>query len=328
MSDAGQQRGPALALEVARTIDRFCDAFETQWLSGGRPAIEDHLRGVDDTARPALLRELILIDSHYRRQRGERPGTDLYARQFPEVTADWLAAVLAQEVDTRSAGSPPPGLRNFGDYELLAEIARGGMGVVYKARQVSLNRIVAVKMILSGLQASPADVERFHAEAEAAANLDHPGIVPIFEVGECQGQHWFSMGYVEGRSLADRLAEGPLPPRQAAQLLHDVCEAVEYAHLHRVIHRDLKPANILLDREGRPRISDFGLAKCLSDEAGRTTTGQMLGTPSYIPPEQAAGKLALIGPAADIYALGAVLYALLTGRPPFHAASSVDTLRR
>ena len=354
MSGPGQHRDPVLPLDVARTIDRICDAFETQWISGGRPAIEDHLCGVDDAARPALLRELILIDSHYRRQEGERPDADLYAQRFPEVAVDWLAAVLrrtelipfasAAQNDGMNSVQQENGVvnsvvrknngmnsvlqRNFGDYELLEEVARGGMGVVYKARQVSLNRIVAVKMILSGLQASPADVERFHAEAEAAANLDHPGIVPIFEVGECQGQHWFSMGYVEGRSLADRLAEGPLPPRQAAQLLHDVCEAVEYAHQHRVIHRDLKPANILLDHEGRPRITDFGLAKCLSDDAGRTTTGQMLGTPSYIPPEQAAGKLALIGPAADIYALGAVLYALLTGRPPFHAASSVDTLRQ
>ena len=140
------------------------------------------------------------------------------------------------------------------------------MGVVFKARQVTLNRIVAVKMILSGQLASRADVERFHAEAEAAANLDHPGIVPIFEVGEHEGQHYFSMGFVDGRSLSARLAEGPSPAREAAQLVRTVCEAVQYAHEQHVIHRDLKPSNILLDRDGQPRVTDFGLAKRVTDE--------------------------------------------------------------
>ncbi len=219
-------------------------------------------------------------------------------------------------------------IRYFGDYELLEEIARGGMGVVFKARQVTLNRIVAVKMILSGQLASPEDVERFHAEAEAAANLDHPGIVPIFEVGEHEGQHYFSMGFVDGRSLSARVSVGPLPGREAAQLVRTVCDAVQYAHEHQVIHRDLKPANILLDRDGRPRVTDFGLAKRVQDESGLTATGQVLGTPSFMPPEQAAGKLDLVGPAADVYSLGAILYTPLTGRPPFQSASSVDTLRQ
>jgi tetratricopeptide (TPR) repeat protein len=201
------------------------------------------------------------------------------------------------------------------------------MGVVFKARQVSLNRIVAVKMILSGLLALPEDVERFHVEAEAAANLDHPGIVPIFEVGEHDGQHYFSMGYVDGSSLSARVAEGPMPPRDAAQLVRTLCDAVQYAHEHDVIHRDLKPPNILLDREGRPRVTDFGLAKRVQDDSGRTATGQVVGTPAYMPPEQAAGKLDAIGPAADVYALGAILYALLTGRPPFQSVSTMDTLR-
>jgi eukaryotic-like serine/threonine-protein kinase len=350
MSEEASDGGRELPLDLARNVDRICDAFEAQWIGGGRPAIEDHLRDSDQRTRPALVRELILIDSHYRRKQGESPLADLYVVRFPEVEAAWLRASVESETDTRSAlreqlgfpsiagirsnvsraaiGPPPLGLRNFDDYELMEELGRGGMGVVYKARQVSLNRIVAIKMILSGLQSSPADVERFHAEAEAAANLNHPGIVPIIEVGECQGQHYFSMGYVEGRSLADRLAEGPVPPREAAQFVVAVCDAVQFAHDRGVIHRDLKPGNILLGHDGRPRITDFGLAKCLSDDSGRTRSGQVLGTPSYIPPEQAAGKLDLIGPAADIYALGAILYALLTGRPPFHAASSLDTLRQ
>jgi WD40 repeat protein/tetratricopeptide (TPR) repeat protein len=215
-------------------------------------------------------------------------------------------------------------VRYFGDYELIQEIARGGMGIVYRARQVSLNRPVALKMILAGQLASEQDVARFRLEAEAAANLDHAGIVPIYEIGEHEGQQYFSMGFVEGTSLAARVAEGPLPPREAAELVRQVCEAVQYAHERGVIHRDLKPANVLLDAQGRPKVTDFGLAKKLQSDSGLTQTGQVMGTPSYMPPEQAAGNN--VGPAADVYALGAVLYCLLTGRPPFQAANSMDTL--
>jgi hypothetical protein len=200
------------------------------------------------------------------------------------------------------------------------------MGVVYKARQVSLNRIVALKMILAGQLANDEDVQRFHAEAEAAAKLDHPGIVPIFEIGQHNGQHYFSMGFVEGESLATKAAAGPLPPREAADLVKRIAEAVEFAHQQGIIHRDLKPANVLLDREGQPRVTDFGLAKQTQRDTGLTGTGQVLGTPSYMPPEQAAGKSDQIGPAADIYSLGAILYCLLTGRPPFQAANPMDVL--
>ena len=217
-------------------------------------------------------------------------------------------------------------LRYFGDYELIQEIARGGMGVVYKARQVNLNWQVALKMILAGQLAGPDLIQRFYTEAEAAAQLDHPGIVPIFEVGQYNGQHFFSMAFVEGQSLATRVAEGPLPPREAAQLVHDVALAVQYAHDKGVIHRDLKPGNILVDQQGNPRVTDFGLAKLEKSGSDLTGTGQILGTPSYMPPEQASGKTDLIGPPADIYSLGAILYCLLTGRPPFQAASPMDTL--
>jgi WD40 repeat protein/predicted Ser/Thr protein kinase len=217
-------------------------------------------------------------------------------------------------------------VRYFGDYEICRELARGGMGIVFLARQTSLNRAVALKMILAGRLANESDVRRFYTEAEAAANLDHPGIVPIYEVGQHEGQHYFSMGFVEGQSLAQRLADGPLPPRDAAVLVAKVAEAIEYAHSRGVIHRDLKPANILVDRQGQPRVTDFGLAKSLQSDGRLTGSGQIMGTPSYMPPEQAAAKHDDVGPAADVYALGATLYALLTGRPPFQAATAMDTV--
>ena len=216
--------------------------------------------------------------------------------------------------------------RAFGEYVLAEEIARGGMGVVFKARQTRLNRTVAVKMILAGQLADPEDVRRFLSEAEAAAGLDHPGIVPVYECGQIDGQHFFSMGLVEGQSLATLLAAGPLPPRRAAELVAQVSDAVNYAHEHGVIHRDLKPGNILLDQDGHPRVTDFGLAKRVAGDSGLTRTGQALGTPSYMPPEQASGKIDAIGRPADVYALGAVLYAALTGRPPFQAATPLDTI--
>lgn len=227
-----------------------------------------------------------------------------------------------------SKDAPDPGekVRYFGEYELLAEIARGGMGVVYRARQVRLNRIVALKMILAGQLAGKADVQRFHTEAEAAARLDHPGIVPIHEVGEHEGQHFFTMGFVEGGSLASRLLEGPFAPREAALLVQQIAAAVQYSHELGVIHRDLKPANILLDRAGQPRITDFGLAKSTHNDSGLTASGQVMGTPSYMPPEQAAGLISEIGSAADVYSLGAILYEMLVGRPPFRAATLLETL--
>ena len=218
--------------------------------------------------------------------------------------------------------------RLFGDYELIEKIAHGGMGVVYKARQRSLNRTVALKMILSGQLASEEEVRRFYSEAEAAANLEHSGIVPIHEVGQHEGQHYFSMGFIEGQSLARRIADGPLRSDKAAELTKQVAEAIAYAHDRGVIHRDLKPANILLDREGQPRVTDFGLAKRIEGDSDLTATGQILGTPSYTPPEQASGSIHEIGPLSDVYSLGAILYCLLTGRPPFQAASHVETLKQ
>jgi len=246
------------------------------------------------------------------------------------------------------SGSP---LLNFGDYELLEEIARGGMGVVYKARQISLNRLVAVKMILAGKLANSAELQRFQAEAETAARLQHPNIVAMHEIGEREGQPFFSMDYVEGRSLAELAANLPMPARRAARYVQTIAEAVQYAHSQGVLHRDLKPSNILIDHNDQPRITDFGLAKRLREPLGTpatashsaaekvgdgaervptdqlTLTGQVLGSPNFMPPEQASGARQTVGPASDVYSLGAILYQLLTGRPPFMAETLTETLR-
>lgn len=241
----------------------------------------------------------------------------------PQDTPTLLSeSVEASGMETRLV------LRYFGDYELLEEIARGGMGIVYKARQTSLNRIVAVKMILAGQLARESDVQRFRAEAEAAAKLQHPHIVQIYEVGEQDGQHYFSMEYIEGSNLAEMVRDYPLPAREAAQIVSKVAGAIEYAHEQGVLHRDLKPSNVLIDARGEVKVTDFGLAKQLESDQQLTQTDQILGTPSYMPPEQAKGNQALMGPTADMYSLGAVLYHLLTGRPPFAAATQVETIHQ
>ncbi|MBO0697956.1 MAG: serine/threonine protein kinase, partial [Zavarzinella sp.] len=226
------------------------------------------------------------------------------------------------------APAPPPG-RRFGDYELLDELARGGMGVVYKARQLSANRVVALKMILAGTLASDADKARFKQEAEAAANLDHPNTLPIYDVGEVEGRAYFTMKLVEGGSLADVLKQAESPRTTVhglVDLLTKVARGVHYAHQRGVLHRDLKPSNILLADPATPLIADFGLAKRVEGDSSLTQPGAVLGTPSYMAPEQARGSKA-ITTAADTYSLGAILYEMLTGQPPFKGESVAQTLR-
>jgi eukaryotic-like serine/threonine-protein kinase len=216
------------------------------------------------------------------------------------------------------AGEPAQGvLLRLGDYELLEEIARGGMGVVYRARQLSLNRIVALKVVLHGPFSSADFVRRFRHEAHVVAGLRHPNIVAIYDVGEHGGNHFLSLEFVEGQSFAELVRERPLPAKRAANYLKTIAEAVEHAHQHGVLHRDLKPSNILLDVFDQPRVTDFGLAKLVNCDSDLTVTGQVLGSPNYMPPEQAAGSLSDSTPASDVYSLGAILYELLTGRPPF-----------
>nr|WRX36747.1 hypothetical protein [uncultured bacterium] len=218
------------------------------------------------------------------------------------------------------------GSTSLGDYELLEEIARGGMGVVYKARHAKLNRVAAVKMILGG-QFSSADVlQRFYIEAEAAARLDHPGIVPVYDIGESNGQPFFAMKYVEGGSLSDKMPELRADSKLACRMLADVARAVHHAHQRGILHRDLKPANILIDEAGNPLVTDLGLAKSTSgNDSNLTKTGAILGTPGYMPPEQAAGEES-VTMAADVYSLGAILYETMTGRPPHQGSTAIETV--
>ncbi len=344
-----------LSLEQLRQIDLICQAFETAWQksSSSPPSLETFL--TDDPAeltQQALFRELLKIDVSYRRAQKSGLSVRDYCSQFPRMTAV-IQLVFAElkaggtdvnDCSTRSTQEPKRaatstvasllpttpalGVTTFANYELLEIIAQGGMGVVYKARQHGLNRIVALKLTLAGKFASAEARRRFQSEAIAAGKLDHPNIVPIFDVGESQGQLYYSMGYVDGESLKQRLSEGPLSPAIAAEIVESIADAVQYAHEQGVVHRDLKPGNVLIDRQGQPRIADFGLAKTASVDSSLTATGQILGTPSFMPPEQARGDVMSVGPSADVYSMGATLYCLLTGRPPFQAASVMETLQQ
>jgi serine/threonine-protein kinase len=299
---------------------------------------------IDDSLTASTIDEqrlaLLLADMTDAVLRGEAVDLERVCGEHPEYSGElrrlWGAVMVADAAgsDTRKDSPELPDWPEavvtlpcrFAGYELLEEIGRGGMGIVYRARQVSLDREVAVKMILRGPLASGVDRQRFRVEAEATARLEHASIVPVYEVGESQNGPYFSMKYIRGRTLSSLLAQRPLPPREAARILASVAHGIHYAHQHGILHRDLKPSNILVDEQGQPLVTDFGLAKRTGHGAVITQTGDVLGTPAYMAPEQAAGDRGQVGPASDVYSLGAILYHMLTGRPTFQAASPVDTL--
>ncbi len=307
-----------------------------------------------------LFEQLERLQAQYREEGHvdwESVAVGMSPEELEELKELWSAAAIADEVASDSqnvvllepTAPPQPSTEDptmpqgLADYRVECELGRGGMGVVYRAFQKSLYRTVAVKRLLRGEWATSTDLARFRAEAESAAQLNHPHIVSIYEVGTAQdGTPFFSMQYIEGTTLAERIADGPLPAREAAELLIPICRAIAHAHRQGVLHRDLKPSNILIDAEGTPYVTDFGLAKwterpaCDERVAGEkrgaphpslTRTGAVLGTPSYLAPEQASGQHELVSEATDVYGLGAILYAMVTGRPPFQGASPLQTVQ-
>ncbi|MEI7458432.1 MAG: serine/threonine-protein kinase [Pirellula sp.] len=286
---------------------------------------------------------LLVCELTDRMQQGQAVDIREICRQHPEHASDlmllWGTVLITdavggaegQAIDDANA-KPGSGVWQMslpctmGDYELLEEVGRGGMGIVYRATQVSLNREVAIKMILRDRLATVLEKQRFFAEAQATAKLEHPGIVPVYDVGEIDGRPYFAMKYIRGRTLSDLMASGMVTHRQSAGYLEQISRAVQFAHDSGVVHRDIKPSNILIDETGGAKLTDFGLAKQTDNVESLTRTGVVLGTPNYMSPEQASGRMGPIGPASDIYSLGTVLYHALTGRPPLVAKSPVDLM--
>ena len=320
---------------TVRALERICDQFEAAWQSSPRPSIENYLSDTVGPDRPRLLRELLAIDLIYRRKIGERPVPEEYHNRFPHDPEGVEVAFIVDGTadggragEWETASEPDGALPIVPGYTVLEELGRGGMGVVFKATAERLNRFVALKMILSGDLASPEAGARFLKEAEAVARLQHPQVVQIFRIGDHHGRPYLEMEYIDGGSLADRLDGRPWRPAEAARLVESLAMAVHHAHLREIVHRDLKPANILLTADGIPKVTDFGLAKSLGADIALTRTDSIIGSPSYMAPEQAGGAVCRIGPATDVYSLGAILYELLTGRPPFRAATVLETLEQ
>jgi predicted Ser/Thr protein kinase len=309
--------GPADAALLRSVWERQLEG----WLHGQPVAAEALLAEhptLQDDPRTALL---VASEIAQRQAGGQTPLWDEYRLRFPAF-ADELRCWFPGQEGSPSAAS----LRAVPGYEILGELGRGAAGVVYRARQVALNRVVALKMILAGTHAGPEERARFRTEAEAVAQLKHPNIVAVHDVGECDGLPFFSLEYVEGGSLERQLNRTAQRPTEAAALVETLARAMHVAHQKGIIHRDLKPANILLTPDGVPKIADFGLAKRLEDDVNQTQSGCVMGTPGFMAPEQAGGRTGDVCPCTDVYALGAILYDALTGRPPFKGATVMETL--
>jgi WD40 repeat protein/tRNA A-37 threonylcarbamoyl transferase component Bud32 len=318
---------PPLSIEEWEILIDFDRAWGALTEGITRPHLPSYLDRIDPLRREVVFQRLLLAERTAREKRGEMPSPDEYRQLFPDraVAVGEVFALTLPLLGGQGGSVPPVALVR--GYEVLEELGRGGMGVVYKARQLGLNRIVALKMIRSTERPGEEALRRFRAEGEAVAKLQHPSIVQIHQVGEHEGRPFFSLEYLEGGCLKEKLAGTPRPPGDAASLVHTLAQAVQFAHERGIIHRDLKPANILLTADGLPKVADFGLAKQIGNDSGQTRDGAILGTPSYMAPEQAEGRKD-IGRAADVYALGAILYECLTGRPPFWGASVQDTLHQ
>src|SRR5262249_27719213 len=328
-------------LVPAQLIDVVWTDWRRRWQRGERVLVESYFQrypALGTGAASAL--ELVYQEVLLREERGEKPEKAEYLRRFPQLASE-LERLFEVHSYLQTEPPPNPGIAApapGGDeagrmpspvvpgYEILGRLGRGGMGVVYRARDERLNRVVALKMILAEPYAEGPEIARFRAEAEGQARLQHPNIVQIYEVGEAGGRPYFALEYVGGGSLDKRLTGLPQPPHQAARMVETLARAMHHAHLQGLVHRDLKPANVLLTADGTPKITDFGLAKRLQNEAGQPQSGAVVGTPRYMAPEQTGGQTPTVGPAADVYALGVILYEMLTGRPPFLGETALDTL--
>jgi serine/threonine protein kinase len=335
-------------------LDRLLDRQKRAWLDGARPSVDDLLRDSSLPRNPETMLDLLYNEILVREELDETPSLDEYLSRYPHLGDDlkihFEVHRAVQEnlvLDTRrisiceSAVDQDfwvPDCDTPADYEIVGELGRGGMGIVYKARHRRLKRFIALKTFHPGRLPSARELTRFGAEARAIARLQHPNIVQIFEVGQERGKPFLALEFAEKGTLAQKIREMPLTPRDAAELLASLANAVQHAHEQNIVHRDLKPANVLFTRDGTAKITDFGLAKLLEpdgpEEAARraqgdaTVSGEPLGTPRYMAPEQAAGRLDRIGPATDIYALGNILYECLTGQVPFLSSSVVETMDR